>query len=496
MKAVLYMRYSCENQTEQSIEGQRRDCLRYAENNGISIVGEYVDRALSGTNDNRPEFQRMISDSFSHKFDAVIVWKLDRFSRSVSDTANYGAILSKKRVQLISTTENFEDSCEGELMKNIMTSFNAYYSKELSRKIKRGMSVSAEKGHYCGAPLPPGYTYDKSTMEVLVDEGTAPIVKEAFRLFADQEYSISQVEEEFLNRGYKRASGKPFTNVSLYRMLTNRKYLGEYKVGDTIGKIAPIISKEAFEKAQKRIRAKAKRPRVKCIESDYLLTGKLYCSCCGGMMVAEQSQKKNKDGMRTYRYYKCQNTKTYFKKVCDCRAVSKSQLECFVLKASKDWLMDSKLVRDTAHAIFLFQAKKSPLLESMENRLKDINQRLGNICDALERGYTSDTTLERLKALESEKRSLIESIGKESLNYAHADECAIWYALEEFRHNDVGDEPFLRFILANFIDRIEYNQKTGAMSIIYKWKKSEVSVEANLQNSELVRLAKDRLLHL
>ena len=104
MKAVLYMRYSCENQTEQSIEGQRRDCLRYAENNGISIVGEYVDRALSGTNDNRPEFQRMISDSFSHKFDAVIVWKLDRFSRSVSDTANYGAILSKNRVQLISTT--------------------------------------------------------------------------------------------------------------------------------------------------------------------------------------------------------------------------------------------------------------------------------------------------------------------------------------------------------------------------------------------------------
>ena len=81
MRAVIYARYSSDNQTEASIEGQLRECMEFAEHAGIDVIRSYIDRALSAKSDNRPEFQQMIKDSYKHAFDCIIVWKLDRFSR-------------------------------------------------------------------------------------------------------------------------------------------------------------------------------------------------------------------------------------------------------------------------------------------------------------------------------------------------------------------------------------------------------------------------------
>ena len=97
MKAVIYARYSSDNQREESIEGQIRDCKEYAKYNDISIVGSYIDRAMSAKTDNRPNFQKMIKDSAKRQFDMVIVWKLDRFARNRFDSANYKNLLKKER---------------------------------------------------------------------------------------------------------------------------------------------------------------------------------------------------------------------------------------------------------------------------------------------------------------------------------------------------------------------------------------------------------------
>ncbi len=85
INGVIYARYSSDNQREESIEGQLRECQEYADKQGITIFGTYVDRAYSAKTDNRPEFQRMIKDSAKHLFDVVIVWKLDRFARNRYD---------------------------------------------------------------------------------------------------------------------------------------------------------------------------------------------------------------------------------------------------------------------------------------------------------------------------------------------------------------------------------------------------------------------------
>ena len=95
MKAVIYARYSSDNQREESIEGQLRECMEFAEKSGITVIGNYIDRALSAKTDNRPEFQKMIKDSYRKVFDSVIVWKVDRFARNRYDSAYYKNILKK-----------------------------------------------------------------------------------------------------------------------------------------------------------------------------------------------------------------------------------------------------------------------------------------------------------------------------------------------------------------------------------------------------------------
>lgn len=123
MKAVIYARYSSDNQREESIEGQIRDCRTYAAYNGIDIVGEYIDRAFSAKTDDRPDFQRMVSDSSKKLFDVVLVWKLDRFARNRYDSAFYRYTLRKNGVKLISVKENISDGPEGIILESMIEGF-------------------------------------------------------------------------------------------------------------------------------------------------------------------------------------------------------------------------------------------------------------------------------------------------------------------------------------------------------------------------------------
>ena len=113
MKAVIYARYSCDHQREESIEGQLRECKVFAERKGYMVVDTYIDRAMSAKTDNRPMFQQMIHDSSKNLFDSVIVWKLDRFARNRYDSAHYKAQLRKSGVKVLSATEVISEGAEG-----------------------------------------------------------------------------------------------------------------------------------------------------------------------------------------------------------------------------------------------------------------------------------------------------------------------------------------------------------------------------------------------
>ena len=145
MKAVIYARYSSDGQREESIEGQIRECIEYAQHNGITVLTHYIDRALSARTADRPEFQRMISDSETQIFDIVLVWKLDRFSRNRYDSAHYKRILKKNNVRVVSVKENISEGPEGIILESMLEGYAEYYSAELSQKIRRGQHDNALK---------------------------------------------------------------------------------------------------------------------------------------------------------------------------------------------------------------------------------------------------------------------------------------------------------------------------------------------------------------
>ena len=121
--AVIYARYSSENQTEQSIEGQLHVCEEYARTHDILILNTYIDRAMTGMNDNRPDFQRMIKDSAKHEWDYILVYKFDRFSRNKYETAIHKKALKDNGVKVLSATEHIPDSPEGIIFESMLEGF-------------------------------------------------------------------------------------------------------------------------------------------------------------------------------------------------------------------------------------------------------------------------------------------------------------------------------------------------------------------------------------
>ena len=164
MTGVIYARYSSENQREESIEGQLRECKGFAKKNDIQIVGSYIDRALSAKTDNRPEFQRMIKESSGSLFDVIIVWKLDRFARNRYDSAHYKTLLRKNGVKVISATEAISDGAEGILLESMLEGMAEYYSVELAEKTLRGMTENALACKSNGGILPIGYIADEALL--------------------------------------------------------------------------------------------------------------------------------------------------------------------------------------------------------------------------------------------------------------------------------------------------------------------------------------------
>ena len=181
MTAVIYARYSSDNQREESIEGQIRECTAYAEKNGITIVKHYIDRAISAKTDNRPQFQQMIKDSDKKLFDIVLVWKLDRFARNRYDSARYKTQLKKNGVKLMSATEIISDGPEGIILESVLEGYAEYYSADLAEKVVRGQTENILKGRCNGGRGTFGYTLD-SERKFHIDPLTSPFVLESCRM--------------------------------------------------------------------------------------------------------------------------------------------------------------------------------------------------------------------------------------------------------------------------------------------------------------------------
>lgn len=285
MNIVIYARFSSHNQNEQSIEGQLKTCYEYAKKNDYTIIGEYIDRALSGTTDNRPQFQKMIEDSNKKQFQGVLVYQLDRFTRNRYDSAIYKSRLKKNGVRVFSARENISDDASGILVEGLLESMAEYYSAELSQKIKRGMDINAQKCLCTGGNIALGFKVD-DTKHFIIDENTAPVVQKVFELYASGQ-TVQQIIDYLNARQIKTSRGAEFNKNSLRTMLKNKRYIGIYTYKDTEIKdgMPRIIEDELFNTVQLIMDKNRKAPAHTKARAEYILTTKLFCGHCKSMLV-------------------------------------------------------------------------------------------------------------------------------------------------------------------------------------------------------------------
>ena len=287
MTAVIYARYSSDNQREESIEGQIRECTDYAEKNGITVIKHYIDRAFSAKTDNRPEFQQMIKDSGKKLFDVVLVWKCDRFARNRFDSANYKMILKKNGVHLISVMEPIAEGSQGILVETLLEGMAEYYSAELSEKVIRGQTENALKGKCTGGTGTIGYKIDDDKFYHL-DPLTAPLALEAFQRYDNGDKMVEIIN--FLNdKGVRNMLGGKMTHSSVNTMLKNRRYIGELSFRDIVvpDAIPAIVPKDLLDRVQKRLNKNMRvarqtrniciRAGEKCSSGQFLLYNVVQC---------------------------------------------------------------------------------------------------------------------------------------------------------------------------------------------------------------------------
>ena len=474
MNAVIYARYSSDNQREESIEGQLRECREYAEHNGMTIVGTYIDRALSAKTADRPEFQRMIKDSAKGLFEIVLVWKLDRFSRDRYDSAHYKHILKKDGVKVVSAKEHISDGPEGIILESMLEGYAEFYSAELSEKIHRGQKENALKGKNNGGGIPLGYLLDKQTQKLVVDPETAPLVVEIFERYSEGA-TVRSIIEDFNSRGLTTKRGKPFNANSFNALLKNRKYIGEYSYQDVVipGGVPAIVPEDLFYRVQQRMEKNKRAPaHTKAKESEFLLTTKLFCGKCERMMVGESG--KSHTGAMHY-YYKCGNAKR--KKGCNKKAVKKDWIERAIVRLTMERVLNEEKINRIIDALLVMQEREDVTIPALRRQLAETEKGIENMLNAIQQGIFTASTKQRLEELEKQKEELSLSMTTAELQKPKLTREYMEHWFSQFRYGDPNDREFQKRLIDTFVNAIfvyddklvlTYNYQHGTQTITLK----------------------------
>ena len=446
--AVIYARYSSSGQREESIEGQLRECHEYAKRNGFTVVGEYVDKALTGRTDKRPDFQRMLRDSERDIFKAVILWKTDRFARNRYDSAMYKYKLKKNGVRLYYAKESIPEGPEGIILESVMEGYAEYYSENLSQNVKRGNYDSALELKTLGVRV---YGLRKNADDHFEpDPATAPIVRRIF-----EEYSKGECAKDIVERlnaeGYRTATGKPFSKTSLPLILRNEKYLGTYVYKDIRVENAfpAIVTRELFDKCQSLLTRHHRSPAANR-DTQFLLTSKLFCGKCGEPMTGDGGTSKTG---RVYNYYTCNKRRRH---KCDKKRVGKEWIEELVLSKLTEIVATDGFIETVADKVVEYQTANTDrrALRALERRQREVEKATANLMKAIEAGIVTPTTKSRLVELEAEHERLTRSIAEELMTDATLERDQIVWFLERFRDGDVNDEAFRAFLVDTFLNAV------------------------------------------
>ncbi len=450
MNVVIYARFSSHSQNEQSIEGQLKVCYEFAKQKGYKIIAEYIDRAISGKEaENRLEFQRMISDSAKRQFEGVLVYQLDRFARNRYDSAIYKSKLKKYGVRVLSAKENISDDASGILMEAVLEGMAEYYSVELSQKIKRGMSINAEKGLAIGGMKILGYKIKDK--RYVIDEEIASIVKKIFEMYVAGN-TMAQIIRYLNENNVKTALGNEFGKNSIRRILTNKKYIGvyTYKGIERTDSLPKIIDDETFRQAQIKLEKNKKAPaRAKANEEMYLLSTKIFCGHCEASIVGVSGTSRNG---KVHQYYQCSSNR---KKKCTLKPVKKSQIEELVIKTIMTILTDEKIDQIATNICNLSEKESNTdTLKRLKKLVKENETATQNLIKALEVGKAVDIISAQIEKRQLEKQNLEAQMAREKILRPKLQFEQVKFFFKKFLDGDITDIKFRQALIDTFISKV------------------------------------------
>lgn len=490
-RAALYLRVSTGRQAESdlSIPDQRRQAMSFCATRGWTVAAEFVEPGASGTDDRRPELQRMLemATAGDAPFDVIVVHSFSRFARDHFALEYHVRRLRKHNVRLVSITQDLGDDPLSVMVRQVFALFDEYQSKENVKHTLRAMQENARQGFWNGSRPPYGYRLAiveqrgaKLKKRLVIDPVEAENVRLIFRLFREGTgtsgpMGIKAAATWLNDHGYRTRSSGRWCIGPLHALITSPTYKGDYRFNRKIWKtrqpkpeadqisisIDPIIDPATFDRLQAQL--KARNPKVtppRVVSGPILLTGIATCVRCGGGMIL----RTGKSGR--YRYYACASRALKGGSACDGRAVPMDKLDRLVTERLADQLFTPERVRSIMEGLLERQAARcddhAGRVAALQQKFTDADNRLRRLYQAIESGIAdiSDKTLkDRVEAVKTERDIACATLDRAKLELspkARLTEEKIVLFTETMRQNVTeGSVSFRRAYIRALIDNIE-----------------------------------------
>lgn len=425
MRVGCYIRVSTQEQAKEgySIGAQTERLKSYCVARGWVASQMYTDPGFSGAKLERPALQKLISDVKSHRIDLVLVYKLDRLSRSQKDTLFLiEDVFIKNDVAFVSINENFDTSTAfGRAMIGILSVFAQLEREQIKERTQMGRAERAKIGLWHGGGFVPiGYDYNEAAGALTINEYEAMQVREVFDLYVNKHYSFNKIQQHMMQNGYRHKHGGWLHTSTIKNVLHNNIYLSTitWEGNDYEGQHEAILSSELFLSAQKRLEdtkwKKGGTPKISPFSSTQLLSGILYCGNCGGRYF----------GSGAYRgSHKLPNSEREYVHIYSCYSRAKTKKEMIKDPSCKNanWRVErlDKYVTDLISSLnfddnFDQIASKPPsdteeltVKKTIENQIAILDGQMTRILDLLQyQNLPMEKAVERLEGIAKEKSAL------------------------------------------------------------------------------------------
>ena len=409
-KVALYVRVSSQEQAQNfSIDAQKDKLINYCKAKSWNIYDIYTDAGWSGANLDRPGIQKLIKDL--KDIDVVLVYKLDRLSRSQKDTLYLiEEEFLKNDVDFVSLSESFDTTTPfGKAMIGILSVFAQLERETIKERTRLGKEKRAKEGLYRGGGnVPHGYKYIEETEELIIDEYEANHVREIFRLYTEKNYGYQRIATALNEMGYKKVNGVDWQINAVKRILLNPVYKGhiEYKGESYPGLHKPLVSDETFETVQKIMN---KRGGKRSLKTRYLLTSLLKCGHCGARMRGTwTSQYKGSSRIYYYQCYSPAGRPTYMVKDPNCpsRHIPISIIDDYVVDEIKRRSFEKEKFKE--HFYKNLEKDDSQVnIAALESRVDELDTQISKLMDLYQYGNIPAQELsKRIETLYNDKKKL------------------------------------------------------------------------------------------